>query len=106
MAQRESSVLHRSWVYEAGGRVRGVKRENYGNEDPAKEVVQLKFSQRSNEEQMQKLFKLLKREPLVINHYLQSVPRPRKEAWQSGAVVVLPPSCGCLLCLLLGSFLQ
>jgi hypothetical protein len=37
----------------------------------SKEVVQLKFLQKSNEEQMQKLFELIKLEPLVVHHYLQ-----------------------------------
>lgn len=36
-----------------------------------KEVVQLKYLQKSNEEQMDRLFLLLQREPLVIHHYLQ-----------------------------------
>lgn len=37
----------------------------------SKEVVQLKFLQKSNEEQMDKLFALIRYEPLVIHHYLQ-----------------------------------
>ena len=36
-----------------------------------KEVVQLKFLQKSNKEQMDKLFDLLRFEPLVIHYYLQ-----------------------------------
>ena len=36
-----------------------------------KEVVQLKFLQKSNEEQMTKLFNLLTLEPSVIHYYLQ-----------------------------------
>ncbi len=36
-----------------------------------KEVVQLKFLQKSNEEQMKKLFDLIRTEPLVIHHYLE-----------------------------------
>ena len=39
--------------------------------DAEKEVVQLKFLQKSNEEQMGKLFRLLKLEPSVIHYYLQ-----------------------------------
>ncbi len=34
-------------------------------------LFQLKFLQKSNEEQMEKLFNLLKYEPLVIHYYLQ-----------------------------------
>ena len=32
--------------------------------------MQLKYLQKSNQEQMEKLFKLLAKEPLVIHHYL------------------------------------
>jgi hypothetical protein len=39
--------------------------------DTDKEVVQLKFLQKSNEEQMDKLYNLITYEPLVIHHYLQ-----------------------------------
>lgn len=39
--------------------------------DTDKEVVQLKFLQKSNEEQMDKLYNLIAYEPLVIHHYLQ-----------------------------------
>ena len=47
---------------------------SWNNDDPDapnKEVVQLKFLQKSNEEQMEKLFDILKYEPLVIHYYLQ-----------------------------------
>ena len=37
-----------------------------------KEVVQLKFLQKSNKEQMDKLYELVRYEPLVIHHYLQN----------------------------------
>jgi hypothetical protein len=36
-----------------------------------KEVVQLKFLQKSNKEQMDKLFQLIRYEPLAIHYYLQ-----------------------------------
>ena len=39
----------------------------------AKEVVQLKFLQKSNKEQMDKLFDLIKLEPIVVHHYLQNM---------------------------------
>ena len=44
---------------------------NATDADANKEVVQLKFLQKSNEEQMTKLFELIKFEPLVIHYYLQ-----------------------------------
>jgi len=39
--------------------------------DSNNEVVQLKFLQKSNQEQMDKLFDLIKQEPLVVHYYLQ-----------------------------------
>jgi hypothetical protein len=39
--------------------------------DIEKEVVQLKFLQKSNVEQIEKLYNLLCREPLVVHHYLE-----------------------------------
>jgi hypothetical protein len=78
---RESSLRHEHWVHAAGGAIRGLKCTKDGktwavtitsSADPNanKEVVQLKFLQKSNEEQMQKLFELIKLEPLVIHHFL------------------------------------
>jgi hypothetical protein len=73
---RESCIRHESWVYAAGGAVRGLKGTKDGKPwltaegDSDKEVVQLKFLQKSNEEQMDKLYNLLTHEPLVIHHYL------------------------------------
>jgi hypothetical protein len=83
---RDSSQKHESWVHAAGGSIRGLKATKdgkvwavkcdpaaAGEEDDAinKEVVQLKFLQKSNDEQMEKLFNLLQKEPLVIHDYLQ-----------------------------------
>lgn len=48
---------------------------NNANEEQQKsnkEVVQLKFLQKSNKEQMNKLYELVRYEPLVIHHYLQN----------------------------------
>ena len=46
--------------------------EGSGADDKAEiEVVQLKFLQKSNKEQMEKLFELFRMEPLVIHYYLQ-----------------------------------
>ena len=73
---RESCIRHESWVYAAGGAIRGLKGTKDGKVWTAKEgdsdveVVQLKFLQKSNEEQMEKLYNLLSEEPLVIHHYL------------------------------------
>ena len=74
---RESSQRHERWVHAAGGAIRGLKGTKDGRPwlaadgDTEKEVVQLKFLQKSNEEQMGKLYALLMREPLVIHYYLQ-----------------------------------
>lgn len=79
---RPSSLKHEQWVFAAGGAIRGIKATKNGEpwspsafvaaEDGSnKEVVQLKFLNKSNEEQMLKLFSLLKLEPLVIYDYLQ-----------------------------------
>ncbi len=84
-ADRPSAKLYELWVRQAGGTVRGLKKrkkkvqkgesevspvsaEDEGQE--AVEVVQLKYLQRSNAEQMEKLFGLLRHEPLAIQHYL------------------------------------
>jgi hypothetical protein len=75
---RESNEKHEGWVYAAGGSIRGIKCTKDGKtwattstDDASKEVVQLKFLQKSNEEQMEKLYQLIKLEPLVIHYYLQ-----------------------------------
>jgi hypothetical protein len=77
---RDSNCRHESWVYAAGGSIRGVPATREGKpwasslgaeHDASKEVVQLKFLQKSNEEQMEKLYQLIKLEPLVIHYYLQ-----------------------------------
>jgi len=73
--ERKSSLRHEEWVYASGGRVRGLKTTKDGlswnlpeslseEEQSKKEVVQLKFLQKSNVEQMDKLFNLVKLEPL------------------------------------------
>ena len=93
---RPASQRHEAWVLAAGGTIRGLldTKSNTsakgkvnqslsavaagcGEEDgkaqvdeTIKEVVQLKFLQENNAEQMQKLFELVKREPLTIHYYL------------------------------------
>ncbi len=89
---RESSLRHEEWVYHSKGSLRGLKCTRDGrpwitavgasasasvmseaNKEAvqSKEVVQLKFLQKSNEEQMGKLYELLRYEPLLVHHYLQ-----------------------------------
>jgi hypothetical protein len=72
--ERSSSRRHEAWVLAAGGRIRGLSKNNNdetGNDDShGLEVVQLKFLQKSNKDQMVKLFRLLRREPLAIHYYL------------------------------------
>jgi len=81
--ERKSSQRHEDWVFAAGGRIRGLKTHRDGamwdvneailseEELSQKEVVQLKFFQKSNDEQMDKLLSLIRLEPLVIHYYLQ-----------------------------------
>ena len=77
--ERPTSLLYKSWINAAGGTVRGVsphkietlleKYKGIENDD-SKEVVQLKFLQQTNIEQMSKLRKMWNREPMVLHHYL------------------------------------
>ena len=77
--ERPSSLRYESWVHAAGGTVRGVASQHSklaaaavpDRADPAeREVVQLKFLQKSNQEQMEKLRQMWNREPLVLHYYL------------------------------------
>jgi hypothetical protein len=72
--ERPSSRRHEAWVVAAGGRIRGLNKKDgdeAGKEDGSgPEVIQLKFLQKSNKDQMAKLFRLLRREPLTIHYYL------------------------------------
>eukprot|EP01033_Poteriospumella_lacustris_P010457 gene10460-7435_t len=85
---RDSSLRHEKWVHAAGGAIRGLKATRDGlpwqkheglseEELNNKEVVQLKFLQKSNKEQMDKLYDLIKLEPLVVHHYLQTMIFPQ-----------------------------
>jgi hypothetical protein len=56
-------------VTAAGGVIRGLSKPS-DNDDVSKEVVQLKYMQRSNQDQMEKLYKLWRLEPQAIHHYL------------------------------------
>jgi hypothetical protein len=85
---RVSSLRHEKWVWAAGGKIRGLKatrdglpwveHENLSDEQLSeKEVVQLKFLQKSNKEQMERLFNLIKLEPSVVHHFLQNMIFPQ-----------------------------
>lgn len=85
---RVSSLRHEKWVWAAGGKIRGLKatrdglpwveNDNLSDEQLSeKEVVQLKFLQKSNKEQMERLFNLIKLEPSVVHHYLQNMIFPQ-----------------------------
>jgi len=90
--ERASSKRYENWTLAAGGTLRGLKnkgpswlerskqlqstlsreeRQKQEDEADEKEVVQLKYLQTSNEEQMNKLFELWKNVPDVIHYYLQ-----------------------------------
>jgi hypothetical protein len=72
--ERPSSRRHEAWVLAAGGQIRGLIKKDTDKaskfDGSGLEVVQLKFLQKSNKDQMEKLFRLLRREPLTIHHYL------------------------------------
>mmetsp|Transcript_2417 Transcript_2417/g.3236 ORF Transcript_2417/g.3236 Transcript_2417/m.3236 type:complete len:3692 (+) Transcript_2417:353-11428(+) len=91
--ERPSSLRYESWVAAAGGKVRGVAQQKQDaaatgtaaatptapltkilspddSDDGDQEVVQLKFLQKSNAEQMSKLSNLWILEPLVLHYYL------------------------------------
>ena len=84
---RASSLRHEKWVWAAGGRIRGLNSTRDGlpwiehggisEEQSEKEVVQLKFLQKSNNDQMDRLYNLIKLEPSVVHHYLQSMIFPQ-----------------------------
>ena len=77
--ERPSSRRHEEWVNESGGSLRGLKKtpefevlaKGLSEEEmDTREVVQLKYLQKSNVEQMQKLYKLWALEPHVLHFYL------------------------------------
>lgn len=77
--ERPSSLRYESWVHAAGGTVRGVASQPSKSPVAAvpdvanpseREVVQLKFLQKSNQEQMEKLRHMWNTEPLVLHYYL------------------------------------
>lgn len=78
--ERPTSLLYESWIDAAGGTIRGVSLQPKVEQlmerckgienDGSNEVVQLKFLQQTNIEQMSKLRKMWDREPKVLHHYL------------------------------------
>mmetsp|Transcript_21594 Transcript_21594/g.31811 ORF Transcript_21594/g.31811 Transcript_21594/m.31811 type:complete len:2705 (-) Transcript_21594:384-8498(-) len=102
---RDSSRRYECWVLEAGGKIRQPEKIGDGPKSVVSglgeggvaskvpgigvresvlvaagesrvEVVQLKFLQKSDEEQMGKLFELFRYEPTVLHYYLQKVVFP------------------------------
>ena len=85
---RPSSIMYRQWVLDAGGAIRGdvptdeAEGADGGDgdkksdaDDDSKEVVDLKYLQRNNTEQMQKLYNLWKEHPAVL--YVVGATTPR-----------------------------
>ena len=85
---RPSAKLYEKWVKSAGGSIRGGKKQNdiavvgenaitVGIDKIAdtseNEVIQLKYLQKSNQDQMTKLHKLWLTEPLCIHYYLRKI---------------------------------
>jgi hypothetical protein len=74
--ERSSSRRYEAWVLEAGGTIRGIRSDaapidaQAGADAAENEVVQLKYLQKSNQEQMQKLYVLWKARPPIIHYYL------------------------------------
>jgi hypothetical protein len=77
--QRQSSLRYSAWVVEAGGCIRGTSKYVVSEENDQKlgddsekenEIVPLRLLKQSNQDQMQKLYKLLKFLPDAIHWYL------------------------------------
>ena len=71
---RKETIRHEAWVREAGGCIRrraakGKEAELVETTPEEKQQVPLRLLRRSNSEQMQKLFKLLQFEPMIIHYY-------------------------------------
>jgi len=89
--ERKASKLYELWVANAGGHIKGADRDelhedaekkrlvdqedSFGNFDASddKEVVPLRLLKKSDEEQMRKLYDLLKRSWLVEDYYLKEM---------------------------------
>ena len=89
-SERPSSILYRGWVLGCGGAIRGLSvaeaEANNGvssesgegvhqasQVEASREVVDLKYLQRNNQDQMDKLFNLWRNHAAVIYHYLNEI---------------------------------
>lgn len=81
---RKSAQRYETWVMQAGGKIKGKKLEttvedekkdddDNGALDDENVVVPLWLLKQSNDEQMQKLFALLRKQPTTIHWYLENV---------------------------------
>ena len=73
VASRKSNVMYRKWIRDSGGRIRGE------DADPAPalthedgSVVSLRLLKRSNEQQMRKIYLLLRAHPDTVHYYLEN----------------------------------
>ena len=90
--RRAASVMYEEWVHAASGTIRGVDAPaGAGDEDfdveayEARDCVQLRHLQKSNREQMSKLYRLLKQQPATIHHYLSALIFPEFTKQQAEA---------------------
>ena len=74
-ADRRASKRHAEWVEAAGGTVRGTvdTQAEVVEVDETREVVPLRLLKRSNLEQMEKLFALIRKTPDVVHWYLTEI---------------------------------
>jgi len=76
---RKSSQLYASWVEQAGGTIKGAKKNGalplgmVTAEEEERTVVPLWLLKQSNDEQMGRLFNLLRKLPACIHHLLEQV---------------------------------
>ena len=73
--QRKSSILFEQWVDQAGGMIKGRKPATVdpANVDDTEVVVPLWLLKQSNDEQMRKIYQLLRRLPDTIHWFLEQV---------------------------------
>ena len=81
---RKSAQRYETWVAQAGGQIKGKKSEQAQEDDKRDDgdigvleddnvVVPLWLLKQSNDDQMQKLFALLRKQPTTIHWYLENV---------------------------------
>jgi len=118
-SQRKSSQLHARWVREAGGTIKGqmlyqalvAEQQRIEQDQPAasatleqeaalaeydesKEVVSLRLLKRSNKEQMNKLFELIRLLPDAIHWYLENFIFPAHMRHQITKLSACGQECG------------